>query len=404
MPSVNTPNNLKTTSCRRLFSGLIVLLTICLHCVVWNAWLSKTSIIRSSTNSASTSSSRPLPLRRAADDGQWMSQRSPFVVHVYSAFYDDRLSLGPLGPLVTVIVSIPEEVQRIRHCRLWYDADDDGGYLTEKPSAVSSSPFVIGSLVAASTNIVLCQVPKNTSAKEDYRTGNDSRPRTAVVTNVAIPIAASLAWGLADNEATDFHVPIERMNAVNDRNRERGTERLDRKQLSRRKLAVCGTTLYGDDIEPRLIVEWFQMLRLLGVEHVVLYNHSVADRVGHIVADYAARQRQEATGGFTVELRQTRRFGSDQVEELGWFGRELFRHQIPILNDCYYRLANWFQYIGVFDVDELIIPRNNSTWNIVELIEVEVNVLTKLFAIIIRQDTKQFMALKYSAMPEFCVS
>jgi Glycosyltransferase family 92 len=303
---------------------------------------------------------------RSIIDGRWISQSNPFPLHVYSAFYDDRWSNGPRISYVVVIHNSPDS-KKIKHCLLWYGTDDE--CFTEN----HASKFIM-TVALVHSNIILCPSPlqkvnthHDTSSLEGGTASGSERRAAAVV-----PRYVSLAWRNTSNEATAFRIPVERVNplpAQDDTATAADHPKTNRHQ--RKSLAVCASVLYGDAVDPRLLVEWFEIQRLLGVELVLIYNHSVSDRVGRIVADYAAREPTNEDG-FQVELLQTRRFDTDKVGPRGreWFGREHFRHQSPLLSDCYYRLAGRFRYIGVYDIDEVVVPLRSNASKIMDLIKV----------------------------------
>ena len=107
------------------------------------------------------------------------------------------------------------------------------------------------------------------------------------------------------------------------------------------------------------------MQRILGVELVVIYNHSVTSQsFGHILSQYPVppHYHPDDVGSMamplSVELRQTRAFTSDDV----------LLHMSPVINDCLYRYSALFQYFAVIDLDELIVPRASQLYTIPALI------------------------------------
>lgn len=86
------------------------------------------------------------------------------------------------------------------------------------------------------------------------------------------------------------------------------------------------------------------MNKLLGAQHFVVYNYSVSSNVDLILRQY------QKDGLMTV---------------LPWSIPTLdswYYAQMTALNDCFFRNRNSSRFVVVIDTDELIIPRNHSTW------------------------------------------
>jgi hypothetical protein len=247
------------------------------------------------------------PRGRRADDGQWYVQRSPFPVYVYSAFYDDRPSLK--SPQIAVIAKF-NGVKSIDHCLLWFGNHTNG----------VSVPASVKWLVYTDM-LVVCHLP-------------------ARFVNRTVPSDAALAWTNKSTasgiSSTLFRVPVE----------------ITRKRSTRGHLALCLAAVFRGDAEPRQIVEWLEMQRLLGVELVVVYNRSMSDTIGEVFSKYENSEFSD-TGERFVEIRQSHTWlqGADSQ----------FGHQTSTINDCMYRYMGSFRHIAVLDLDEVVVPRKNFT-------------------------------------------
>jgi len=243
------------------------------------------------------------------DSGQWFSQVQPFHVHIYSAFFDTRRTLRSQSQvaLIAVIDRRLSEEPRL-WCHVWYEAIDDAITLPAHPM-----PIGAGKLMADGNelmeHVITCPV----------------------TTDVCAPISVALAWGASVGERTTFRVPIE----------------LAQNTSNQQNLAVCVSATFGP-INTRRLIEWLEMQQILGVQMVIVYNHSVSQSVGHVLSQYA---RAPAVSRLQVELRQTRAFMSDDV----------LLHMSPVINDCMYRFSAQFRYFAVIDLDEVIIPRHVYT-------------------------------------------
>jgi hypothetical protein len=226
---------------------------------------------------------------------------------VYSAFYDDRPSLN--SPQVAVIAKF-NVVESIDHCLLRFGSHTNG----------VSVPASVKWLVYTDM-LVVCHLPAN-------------------FVNRTVPSDVALAW---TNESaasgiswTSFRVPVE----------------ITRKRSTRGHLVLCLAAVFRGDAEPRKIVEWLEMQRLLGVELVVVYNRSMSDTIGEVFSKYENSEFSE-TGERFVEIRQSHTW----LEGADW----QHGHQTSTINDCMYRYMGSFRHIVVTDLDEVVVPRKNFT-------------------------------------------
>ena len=125
-------------------------------------------------------------------------------------------------------------------------------------------------------------------------------------------------------------------------------------EVERIHVGVCGPLLYGT-VDPYRLIEWLEMLKLLGVETIVMHNHSMDQSTADIMKVY----KDEGL----VELRQVRQQGI-----VGFLGEDKYRDDIYaigtiLLTDCMYRNMFRFDWMAVLDLDELIIPRNHRNYS-----------------------------------------
>ena len=120
-----------------------------------------------------------------------------------------------------------------------------------------------------------------------------------------------------------------------------------------RDVGVCVSPLYGDLNAYRLI-EWLEMLRLLGVDRVVVYNHSVGETAARILRKYRLER--------FVELRQIGDDGVVPVLPKDSFRADVYTLGPVALTDCMYRHMFEFEWLAVLDLDELILPRQHGTY------------------------------------------
>ena len=109
-------------------------------------------------------------------------------------------------------------------------------------------------------------------------------------------------------------------------------------------IAHCLLTIHGL-YDPYRIIEWFSLLRILGVDHVFVYDfHSISPDVFRVLNYFSTK------GFITV-----RRWHMQDM-----FSVRAFAHR-TMLNDCAYRAYGKYKYISNHDLDENIIPVNASS-------------------------------------------
>jgi len=112
------------------------------------------------------------------------------------------------------------------------------------------------------------------------------------------------------------------------------------KPANKKDFLVCGPVAYGS-LDPYRLIEWFEMLKILGVDHVVVYDIGVFATARRVFEHYVRE-------GF-LDFRKTVLFDS----------HEPYHHKLhcsPTINDCLYRNMHAYNYIVVIDFDEMIVP------------------------------------------------
>ena len=116
-------------------------------------------------------------------------------------------------------------------------------------------------------------------------------------------------------------------------------------------LGLCGPPIYHDETCKKCkpynvseqLIPWLEMQKILGIKSVTIYNHSMTSDTSKILEHYS-------------------KSGYVKVHEQRAIPGEV--HRVPnsvAINDCLYRNMHAFEKIIAIDVDELIIPRQNTT-------------------------------------------
>lgn len=124
-----------------------------------------------------------------------------------------------------------------------------------------------------------------------------------------------------------------------------------------RNFTVCVKDMrFYHDISDRLI-EWFELLKLLGAEKVDVYVAQVPKLVQRVLRYYSESG--------LVNMRAAPRQTADSL----WQRR---RDHLLAYNDCLYRNLKTSRYVVPLDVDEVIVPREEESWS---------SLLTRLYQI-----------------------
>lgn len=245
--------------------------------------------------------------------------------YLYSAFYDDRMLSAP-RPSVRVLGMINRNVILFDvYCQLWFD---------EVPSPVISkiSEFSFIWNKAWDTPkdwelhpyLMLCQIPP--ACKH------------------LVPQSVSLVSTSCDTATNNLKV-------IN--NQPQKGKKAD--------FAVCvkGMNFVYDDRSVRL-VEWLELLFILGVNKVFLYELALHPNITKVINYYRNKKR--------VEIKKLTLPGElpnvSSLISIFYTAKRFEKRHYEVIpyNDCLYNNMNLYKFIAVFDVDEIIMPNSFTSW------------------------------------------
>ncbi|KAL3836351.1 hypothetical protein ACJMK2_021784 [Sinanodonta woodiana] len=122
---------------------------------------------------------------------------------------------------------------------------------------------------------------------------------------------------------------------------------------SNSKLAICNKIAYGS-VSPESILEWFEVQRLLGVDKVLTYANIDLNEKARQVLRYYEEMGIAEVLPFHIPMKDKYRRLVGQKSMQAWNDE-----QVPVF-DCLERL-NGYKYMGILDVDEFILPANDTT-------------------------------------------
>ncbi|XP_047999686.1 uncharacterized protein LOC125236801 [Leguminivora glycinivorella] len=265
-------------------------------------------------------------------DAYWQTLRSSGGdVLLYGAYLDVR-SASRLGPAVRLL-AVRGRTNRTTttHCQLWYeDRADDVVVEVVEHTPVWNSKWSRPRAGELQPYLLACVLPVAARAKR--------------------PAAVSLVERPCD-QATNclqvqFDVPPD---------------------CSQKELAVCvkGLDFPRDDLSVRL-VEWIELVRLLGADQVFFYQVQVHPNMSKVLEYYRARGAVEVT---PITLPAERGAGRGWAPRLRdkYLKKKKTMHErrmeLVSYNDCLYRHMYHYRWLALLDVDEVIVPLQDPDWS-----------------------------------------
>ncbi|XP_063595892.1 uncharacterized protein LOC134772748 isoform X1 [Penaeus indicus] len=252
-------------------------------------------------------------------------QTSNGTFHLYGAYYDNR-TLVAMKPVIRVLGMINRLEPRVKtFCQLWFD-----GYKEPVFAKVWEYKYIWYKKWGNYKNglfqpyLIACQVPPG------YRH--------------LVPESVSLVERPCDMATTNLRV-------IN--NRPPNGKKED--------FAVCvkGLDFLHDDLSVRL-VEWLEMLFLLGAHKVFLYDLEVHPNISKVLNYYEEQGRVEVTK-LTLPGEQPNIPGLIHMYLKSKVTNKRQNELIPY-NDCLYKNMYRYKYIALLDTDEVIMPKSSMTW------------------------------------------
>ncbi|XP_063547611.1 uncharacterized protein LOC134755065 [Cydia strobilella] len=259
-------------------------------------------------------------------DMYWQTLRtSQGVFHFYGAYLDVR-NASHTGPTVRLL-ALHDRIQPtlVTYCQLWFEE--------------RSSPVLV---------LILEYVYMWPRVWGNYRDGVLLPYLIACVLPADVralrPAAVSLVEQPCDRATNCLRVHFD--------------EPPDRTQ---KEFAVCvkGLDFLHEDLSVRL-VEWIELLRLLGADKVFFYEFQVHPNISKVLAYYRARGIVESSpitlpGG---------RPNFPGLQHVYMKKRVTHKRQMELVpyNDCLYRHMYQYRWLTLFDIDEVIVPMQDPDW------------------------------------------
>ncbi|XP_065334899.1 uncharacterized protein LOC135936127 [Cloeon dipterum] len=264
------------------------------------------------------------PLEISFNNLYWQVQQTVDAnLYFFGAYYDIRPLDGPVVRILATVDSRQAEKKSL-FCQIWF---------------VETTPS-------------FSQVSFHYLGNENW-VGKDVRMQPYMLTcklpaNGEIPKSVSIVADRCDNATNNLKVIYNQLP----------------REEKKKAFAVCAKTLFfenRDESFPTRLVQWMEMLRILGASNISFYTFQVGEDVKRVLNYY-----QDT--GFAIIFPITMPGSIVNVPELleiylRKHQREREAQQLIHYNDCLYRNMYLFDYIVPLDVEELIVPVSTNSWH-----------------------------------------
>ncbi|XP_058792872.1 uncharacterized protein LOC131665179 [Phymastichus coffea] len=255
----------------------------------------------------------------------WQTLRSSNgTFQLFGAFYDDR-KLSRIGPAIRIVGMIDRIEPTVKtYCQMWFEGEKEPKIVDVlEYKYIWYSKWGNYKQGIYQPYVIACKVPQS-----HWRRGP--------------PASVSLAEKRCDTATNNLRVTYN-------------------KPALKKDFAVCvkGLDFLHEDLSVRL-VEWIELIMLLGADKIFFYQLQVHPNVTKVLEHYQTLGKVHVTpltlpgGQPNVPAFQhmylTKKTNHKRQNEL-----------IPY-NDCLYKHMYEYEYIALLDVDEVIMPKQDATW------------------------------------------
>ncbi|KAK6634678.1 hypothetical protein RUM43_012079 [Polyplax serrata] len=245
---------------------------------------------------------------------------------LYGAYYDVR-KFSRIGPAVRILGMINRIEPTVRtYCQFWFENEKEPAFVkTLEYKYIWYRKWGNYKQGIYQPYLIACQIPAKFRGK--------------------VPASVSLVEKPCNNATNNIRVIYN----LSEGGRKKG-------------FAVCvkGLDFLHDDLSVRL-VEWIELLHLLGADKVFFYQLQVHPNISKVLNYYEGKGMVSVTpltlpGGqpnlpVFQHLYLTKRINYKRQNEL-----------IPY-NDCLYKNLYTYEYVALLDVDEVIMPIKSMNWS-----------------------------------------
>jgi len=278
-------------------------------------------------NCSSTSLAAKLPLQILNEHWQKVG---PLPIYVYSAFYDVRYRHeGHVYNFIRILLSSVGKLMpdRALFCQFWFDEESIAfsvqGYF-EEIWEKSFDPFPAPGMYHS--YLLSCPVPGHVRSAPGH---------------------VSVAGGHCDKGHNRLEVQKDGLAEL-------------RKGHEKDTFALCVKGLdFQEDLTDR-IIEWVEMNRIQGAKHLTFYVYSVHRNVWKTLKYY-----EKINFATVVNITLPGDLPNVQQNRTLFLKRNIWqkrRSELVSYNDCLYRNIYKYNFVIPIDIDEMIVPVKENTW------------------------------------------
>lgn len=277
------------------------------------------------TNSSGCQPKYPSIFELEFNNVYWQTLRSSNgTFQLFGAFYDDR-KLSRIGPAIRMVGMIDRIEPTVKtYCHMWFEGEKEPRVVDVlEYKYIWYSKWGNYKQGIYQPYVIACKVPQS-----HWRRGP--------------PASVSLVEKRCDTATNNLRVTYN-------------------KPAVKKDFAVCvkGLDFLHEDLSVRLI-EWIELITMLGADKIFFYELQVHPNVTKVLRHYQSLGKVHVTpltlpgGQPNVPAFQhmylTKKTNHKRQNEL-----------IPY-NDCLYKHMYEYEYIALLDVDEVIMPKQDATW------------------------------------------
>ncbi|CAB3387603.1 Hypothetical predicted protein [Cloeon dipterum] len=263
------------------------------------------------------------PLEISFNNLYWQVQQTVDAnLYFFGAYYDTRPSNGPVVRILATTDSRQAEKKSL-FCQIWYEVETTPSFSQVSFHYLGDENWV-GKDVRMQPYMLTCKLPANGE----------------------IPKSVSIVADRCDNATNNLKVIYNQLP----------------REEKKKGFAVCAKTLFFENRDlPTRLVQWIEMLRILGASNISFYTFQVGEVVKRVLNYYQGT-------GFAISFPITMPGSIVNVPELlkiylRKHQREREAQQLIHYNDCLYRNMDLYDYIVPLDVEELIVPVSTNSWH-----------------------------------------
>ncbi len=222
------------------------------------------------------------------------------MISAWSAYLDDRPEVGN-SAVVRIFAVSEKHKDKTVYCQLWYHS----------PPTNQTYHLIV--------------TAKHRSIGRGWKEYSEYMYTCDIPDAKVIPSYVSLVFEKCSNSTINLPIQIQEKHAH-----------------FKHKYGMCVAVAY-EQIDPKRIIEWVEMNKILGVTEINIYDSNV-DRESRRIFEFYEKEK-------IVKIFDT----PPPIPNFSKWPRKLAN--VPILSDCMYRNMYHYKFVVVIDIDELIIPR-----------------------------------------------